>query len=400
MANIQRLLLSLVLLASTLAGQGPGPHASGNVALGLGGPLDLLRVNGSSGGPVRRVDVPTGTAIRISLDQPPTNPLSSPFAIFGAFGVSSSSFALPFGIGTMCFPPAFAAPGNPNLFVVADSLGLGLPQFAQAPVSLAPYSESFGVVNVPLTYTLQALLFENGTSLRLSNALVVSTYDASEGAVVVATSYPSSPSFPGGPLFSVFTDVCQTLTFDAPLDASSYGGPLLIGGAPLQLVGQSVGSTNGLPYFPFADQAAARQGILLYDDALGEQVQSYVLGRSVADPDVLVIDPRVPAAYERQLGIIPSLGLESVHSVRHSDHGRQRFDERRDSGATLRSGSSRFASDLRSESSARCSLWHNPHALLEHDRTPRRRDHDPWSCGGRSRSDVYRARRHHHRELQ
>ena len=366
------LLAFLSSFAIDLSAQGPGPCGAGNVGLGAGGPLDLLRVNGSTGGAARRVDIPMGSAINIGLDQPATNSQPASFAIFGAFGIQPVPFVLPFGIGTMCFPPSLAAPGNPAFFTVADSLNLGVPQFAQAPVSQTPYLESFGTINAPALFTLQAVIFEAGVTLRVSNAVVVSIYDPAQGAAVVATSYVSTPNAPGGLLPTVFTDEALTLTFDAALDATSLGGLATFQGAPLQLTGRSPTAGAGILYQPFVDQAAARQSVLLYDDASGQQVPSYLVGRLLSDPRVLVIDPRVSAAYQPLLGIAPAPGLASNTQYDIHIPGGGGLTSAGLAPATLRRSAFGAASALQSGAGPERCLHDRCRWIAQYDRSQRR----------------------------
>ncbi|MCB9831128.1 MAG: hypothetical protein H6807_01540 [Planctomycetes bacterium] len=149
---------------------------AGNIRVGVDGPHDVVMVNGSSGGSSRLVYVATGQSLTIAIDQPPAQPFA-PFALFLSFGIPGPDdvFALPFGLGDMCFIPAPLKAFNDGDFVLADSLGLGYPTATGA--TLAPWS-----VTVPMLdptegdFVIQGLVWDDTKAIPLSvtNAVLVS----------------------------------------------------------------------------------------------------------------------------------------------------------------------------------------------------------------------------------
>ncbi len=128
------------------------PAAGGNVTLGTGPPIDLLFVNGTSGGIPRTVPLPTGSALNVSLAQPPGNPAPAPFAIFAVLAEPDyfDSVVLPYGIGAMSFAPCPLVPTlQPFVFTLASTQsGSTCPSLLQAfpapwasgPLFLPPFS--------------------------------------------------------------------------------------------------------------------------------------------------------------------------------------------------------------------------------------------------------------------
>ena len=109
-----------------------GPCAAGNV--GFNGTAGIQNVLGASVGawnptfglPSRRLLVPSGApSIAVRLAAAPAGPAPAHIVLFAALGgsLTGPSFSLP-GIGSMCFPPAWAVAPNPALVVLGDSFGL------------------------------------------------------------------------------------------------------------------------------------------------------------------------------------------------------------------------------------------------------------------------------------
>jgi hypothetical protein len=155
----------LIPTVSTSAGAGnAGPP---------GAPENVLFVNGSPWLPLRRAQIPWNAPVTVSMTAPSTSPGAVPFVLFGWFGVptSANTTVLPFGIGTMVFPPL--DPVSILDFVVADSFPIvGLvpvlpstptPWMFTAPVGLPPST----------TLTLQPVLMESAGTFKVGNAIVV-----------------------------------------------------------------------------------------------------------------------------------------------------------------------------------------------------------------------------------
>ncbi len=154
---------------------GLDPIFAGNVGAGLGGPFDVLKINGSAGLPERHVVVPLGSQSIVTMDQPPTNPQPAGYALFSALGevTMGHDFALPFGIGPMSFVPCPAAPWLfPLTFVYAASIGLG-PCSPIYPSLPAPWSSGPGpAIFFPLTLTFQGVIEETPGIYRVTNGRV------------------------------------------------------------------------------------------------------------------------------------------------------------------------------------------------------------------------------------
>lgn len=112
---------------------GPGPGTSACAAGNISGQANLLGIslNGSLtpsyGMPSRRQVIPSVTqSVTLWMAAPPGGPCPAGCILFGAVGsaLSGAATALPSGIGSMCFPPAWPGTSATNLFVLGDSLGI------------------------------------------------------------------------------------------------------------------------------------------------------------------------------------------------------------------------------------------------------------------------------------
>ncbi len=154
---------------------GLGSVFDGNIGLGMGGPYNVLRINGTPGDAAHRVNVSIGTSSMMSLDQPPTNGLAANFAIFGIWGEPSvfDSFALPFNIGDIGFIPCPVIPAlEPVTFVFAASIPLGTctPIYPWGP---APWSSGPGpAIFFPLKITFQGVVEETPGTYKVTNGIV------------------------------------------------------------------------------------------------------------------------------------------------------------------------------------------------------------------------------------
>ena len=130
---------------------------------------------------------------------------------------------------------------------------------------------------------------------------------------LVAVSFVGFIPTPGGPysytpLPLVFRDQTLEFTFDKPLEPDSLGGFLTNGGSPVEMVGTGAVGPEGIPYLPFADQAAARHSLQLRrNEAGGPEHYPYVVGRHRDKPDTVVVDPHVVAG--NPFGLPASLGF-------------------------------------------------------------------------------------------
>lgn len=156
---------------------GLGPVASGNVGIDYGQIFDVLFVNGSIGGSPRRVDIPVGGAMTITVAQPSTNPFIAPFAIFGYVGVPTSAdvTVLPYGPGSMCFPPHVLNPNYPGTFTLVNSLPPIPPYIFPALVGGGPTPWNLMVNGLPFPFqfALQGVILEDPATFRVTNGVLV-----------------------------------------------------------------------------------------------------------------------------------------------------------------------------------------------------------------------------------
>ncbi len=156
-------------------GQEIAYHSSSTsaVGLGVGGPYDILQVNGSTGSLFRTVTIPLGSSSTISMNQPPSSLSPRGFAIFGLVGEAQEQNIthVPLGIGEMTFAPCPLDPTSPSLFTLTNNIGGGcLPLTAstQTPWTSAPFPPIF----VPLTLTFQGVLEETMGVYRRTNMVI------------------------------------------------------------------------------------------------------------------------------------------------------------------------------------------------------------------------------------
>lgn len=121
---------------------------NGSVGAGMGGPFDILRVNGQAiQGGLRRITVPAGIPFQISVDVPPSNPQPSAtapfFVMWARMGSPStaSPWPLPLGIGDLCFDPTQSA------------------TFMQI-AATAPWSATMPALPTPFMVSLQGAIFD------------------------------------------------------------------------------------------------------------------------------------------------------------------------------------------------------------------------------------------------
>lgn len=131
---------------------------------------DLLRVEGSSGGPLRTVTLATHQPFSIGMNAPagmsaaPFILLMTPLPQPGAPGTS-------LGFGNACMP---MLPLGPLVFVVADSFGW-LPAGLPSSPATSSVNIPTGLVNFPVDLTIQSVVLANNNpfTLGLSNAIDV-----------------------------------------------------------------------------------------------------------------------------------------------------------------------------------------------------------------------------------
>ena len=146
------------------------PCAAGNVGAGMGGPFDVVLVNGSGGGATGIVDVEIGQPFTIGVAQPPTNPFPADFALGAFLGLAgpAEETTLPFGFGTSCLP---ATPGYPGYFILTNNFTPGSPQLTAS--TFTPWTASHPGLPFPLTLTVQGVIRGTPSVIQLTNAVAL-----------------------------------------------------------------------------------------------------------------------------------------------------------------------------------------------------------------------------------
>ena len=145
------------------------PAAAGNHATGA----QLLEVNGSTGGPARRIDLNPGQSFTISFLSDPVSGTPTDFIVFGMLGVPDATTVFTTVFGNFAFPPAPAAPGLPWLFTLADTIGFDPGAlFAPAP---APFALPVATgLPLPINLALQGVSISNGgTLVSITNGILL-----------------------------------------------------------------------------------------------------------------------------------------------------------------------------------------------------------------------------------
>ncbi len=185
------------------------PCFAGNVGQGVGGPFDILTVNGSSGGFFRRVTVPTFQPITLGISQPPTNPNPADFILFGTLGAADGSQQITLPFGAFCFPIALPIL-PPGTFILADTFGVGSP--ALVPATPTPWQLTLPTgIPFAATATYQAVVAESAAPLQLavSNGLIL---DVVVGPPPMITGINPPSALPGGPITITGTGFVPNLT--------------------------------------------------------------------------------------------------------------------------------------------------------------------------------------------
>ena len=153
--------------------------AAGTVGLAAtGSATDVLTVNGSTGGALRRVDLALNQPIQLDVALPPGHPGGADFVLYGLLGAPSyaSVTSLPFGLPSMVVPPCDLFPTyQPLLFTLASSLtGLGCQPAFTAPGGAPWTSGPLAGLPFPVAFGLQGLIVEDAQgTVAATNALRV-----------------------------------------------------------------------------------------------------------------------------------------------------------------------------------------------------------------------------------
>ena len=174
------------------------PCAVGTVEAQASGPIDVLQINGSSGGFARRVIANTYQALTFGMIQPPATAGAAPFILFGFPGTAdgSSTTLLPAPIGEICFPLSpLQQPGS--AFVLADGFATGLP--ALLPTTPTPWSFTVPTgLPFPATASFQGIVFDATSApfqLATTNMVIL---DVRQGPAPIINSLTPNSAAPGG----------------------------------------------------------------------------------------------------------------------------------------------------------------------------------------------------------
>ncbi len=139
-----------------------GRGAEGVLDLQGGVPFDALRVNGSTGGLGRSVEVADGGSITIDLEVSPGR-TSADFVLFGWFDVPGLDDAVDLGdIGRLVVPP---------IYWFAHTFPFGPPPLL--PSYAAPWSYFEPTVDAPIDIALQAVIQDAQGDLKCTNAVLI-----------------------------------------------------------------------------------------------------------------------------------------------------------------------------------------------------------------------------------
>ncbi len=180
---------------------------------------DVLRVQGSTGGPLREVALATWQPFSIDVASPTGFGPGAPYVLFVSFAPQPGAFGTQLGFGETCFP---VLPKGPTEHVLADGFGL-FPALLPAPP--APYSFALpaGVVTFPIDLTLQAVTLgsSNPLTIGVSNAVDVHFAQAPAPTIQSVTPLSAQPGQPVTVHGASFVPGCTLLVNGAPVTPSS-----------------------------------------------------------------------------------------------------------------------------------------------------------------------------------
>ncbi len=132
----------------------------------------LLLIDGSSGGPPRRVTTVVNTPFTLSVNQPSTNPSPANFAVAGYIGVPQpgTETTLPYGLGTLCLPPLGS---DPATFLLTNNFASFVSQLVTSTPAPWTLTVSQGIP-VPFDLVFQGVVVVAPGDLRITNAVLLS----------------------------------------------------------------------------------------------------------------------------------------------------------------------------------------------------------------------------------
>ena len=125
---------------------------------------DVLRVEGSTGGFLRTVQLATWQPFSIAMQSPTAFGPGAPYVLFLSLAPNPAAPGTALGFGNMCMP---VLPMGPAELVLADTIGI-FP--ALLPAAPAPHTIALpaGLITFPLDVTLQAVTFGSLSPLTLA----------------------------------------------------------------------------------------------------------------------------------------------------------------------------------------------------------------------------------------
>lgn len=165
---------AVAVMENALPGPVLGACGAGTLGADAGGPFDVLLIDGSNGGPARRIDVTQGSVIQLDVLLPPGSSGPAPFLIWGQIGTASAATVttIPFpGIGDCCLQPFHLLPGSSGAFVLTNNFGAD--PAAQVPSFAAPWTQFLVSPPFQAALTFQGLTLDPSGSVRLTNGIIL-----------------------------------------------------------------------------------------------------------------------------------------------------------------------------------------------------------------------------------
>lgn len=151
---------------------------------------DVLFVENSTGGFLRKVELATYQPFTITMQPPSTFGPNAPYILLMSLAPNPAAIGTNLGFGSLCMP---ILPLGPLDFVFADNFGIFPPLFPSAPAPFA-FPLPAGVITFPFEFTLQAVVATGtGPGLGVSNAVDVKFAPALPPLVTTVTPISATP---------------------------------------------------------------------------------------------------------------------------------------------------------------------------------------------------------------
>ena len=235
---------------------------------------DTLTVGGSSGGPLREVQLATWQSFPIGIASPPAFGAGAPYVLFLSLLPQPSALGTQLGFGETCFP---VLPTGATELVLADTFGLFPALLPAAPtphtIALPP-----GLVTSPLAFTMQAVTLASANPLAfgVTNAIDVSFVPSLPPVINSVAPLSAQPGQPITITGQRFLPGFQLTVNGAPVVPTSATASQIVFPYPTGLAcGSQLAVTN--PDFqavtsPFNPQPAVTSTLLASGTAAGNQI--------------------------------------------------------------------------------------------------------------------------------